>query len=304
LFTWDNDLATDRERVLQLNHKSRFFKGLRELEMEVKVGQQLERYADFSFYIDYEKWFVTFFRERDRENNPIPIKISRGEENIFIWCFFLAIAQIAIDDDEDNPYDWVKYVYIDDPVSSLDEHNAIKVAHDLTRLLSDSNDKLRVTISTHHVLFYNVIANQLRKKAFKYFLEKGADPKTYLLESLESIPPFHHLSTLIELDKVQGSRELNIHHFNMLRCVLEQTAGFLGYESWDMCLKPKEGGSERAFHKRVLDLQSHADYVVFESSKITEEMRSVFRAIFEDFRRCFPFNPDLFIKETNGAPKP
>ncbi len=39
LFTWDNDLATDRERVLQLNHQSRFFKGLRELEMEVKVGQ-------------------------------------------------------------------------------------------------------------------------------------------------------------------------------------------------------------------------------------------------------------------------
>ncbi|MFM9082209.1 MAG: hypothetical protein ACKOTE_19170, partial [Opitutaceae bacterium] len=30
------------------------------LEMDAKIGQQLERYADFSFYIDYENWVVTF----------------------------------------------------------------------------------------------------------------------------------------------------------------------------------------------------------------------------------------------------
>ena len=177
LFNWDNDLTNDRERVLKLNRESSFFDGLSSLEMDVKIGQQLERYADFNFYIDYEDWFVTFFRERDKENNPIPIKVSRGEENIFIWCFFLAIVQIVIDDDEDNPYDWVKYIYIDDPISSLDEHNAIKVAHDLTRLLSASRENLRVAISTHHVLFYNVIANQLRKKAsIKFYLTKGEEP--------------------------------------------------------------------------------------------------------------------------------
>ena len=47
------------------------------------------------------------------------IKVSRGEENIFIWCFFLAIVQLALDEAE--AYKWVKYVYIDDPISSLDE---------------------------------------------------------------------------------------------------------------------------------------------------------------------------------------
>ncbi len=54
------------------------------------------------------------------------IKVSRGEENIFIWCFFLAIVQLVLDGAE--AYKWVKYVYIDDPISSLDEHNAIAVA--------------------------------------------------------------------------------------------------------------------------------------------------------------------------------
>ena len=33
------------------------------------------------------------------------IKVSRGEENIFIWCFFLAIVELALDDDGTGPYD-------------------------------------------------------------------------------------------------------------------------------------------------------------------------------------------------------
>jgi hypothetical protein len=294
LFTWDNDLENDWERRLMMNRDSTFFDGLSSLEMDVKIGQQLERYADFNFYIDYEESFVTFFRERDKDNNPIPIKVSRGEENIFIWCFFLAILQIVIDNDEGNPYHWVKYVYIDDPISSLDEHNAVKVAHDLTDMLTGTRDDLRVVISTHHVLFYNVVANQLRKKASKWYLTHGDAPLTYRLEPLGSVPPFHHLSTLVELAKVQDTGDLNTQHFNMLRRILEQTAAFFGYESWDECLKPKAGESEKAFQKRLLDLSSHGDYLIFQSSKIDEKMRSQFRAIFEQFRTNFPFNAALF----------
>ena len=63
-------------------------------------------------------------RRADRRGDGI--KISRGEENIFIWCFFLAILQLALDGAE--AYKWVEHVYIDDPISSLDEHNAIVVA--------------------------------------------------------------------------------------------------------------------------------------------------------------------------------
>jgi len=303
LFSWDNDLENDWERILNLNSDSSFFDGPKKLAMEAKIEEKLERYVDFGFYIDYDEWFVTFFRERDKENNPIPIKVSRGEENIFIWCFFLAIVQIAIDDDEDNPYDWVKYIYIDDPISSLDEHNAIKVAHDLIHLLSTSGDHLRIVISTHHVLFYNVIANQLRKRAsFKFYLAKGPDPETYILEDWENVPPFHHLSTIVDLCATRDNGELNSHHFNMLRRVLEQTAAFFGHESWVECLRPREGESEKAFQKRVLDLNSHGDCVVFESSTINDEMRSAFRTIFEEFRRSFPFNPAWFPPASATVP--
>ena len=92
LFYWDNDLDNDTERVIKLNSSSRFFSGLNELEMESRIRPLLHRYADFDFSIDYENSSISFSRNEllsgtlQRVDN---IKISRGEENIFIWCFFL-----------------------------------------------------------------------------------------------------------------------------------------------------------------------------------------------------------------------
>ncbi|MFR0657308.1 anticodon nuclease, partial [Pantoea sp. SIMBA_079] len=75
------------------------------------------------------------------------IKVSRGEENIFIWCFFLAVVQLAMDP-EIEAYRWVKYLYIDDPISSLDEHNAIAVANHLAQLLKRPESSIKTVISS------------------------------------------------------------------------------------------------------------------------------------------------------------
>lgn len=188
LFSWDNDLDGDSKRVLRLNKDSKFFKGLEELEMENRIRPFLHSYTDFDFEIDYKKWEVVFKR---RINNPEYdenildteqertivkkfIKVSRGEENLFIWCFFLAIAQLAIDGAE--AYKWVKYIFIDDPISSLDENNAIKVGHNLVQLFRRKDHNLKVIISSHHALFFNVIFNELRGTKFKpCFLAKIGD---------------------------------------------------------------------------------------------------------------------------------
>ena len=89
------------------------------------------------------------------------IKVSRGEENIFVWCFFLAVAQLAVDGQE--AYGWVRYLYIDDPISSLDDNNAIAVASHLAQLLKGADGSIRTVISTHHHLFFNVLCNELSK---------------------------------------------------------------------------------------------------------------------------------------------
>ena len=45
LFTWDNDLDGDSERVLKINSASRFFAGLETLEMESRIRPFLHRYT-------------------------------------------------------------------------------------------------------------------------------------------------------------------------------------------------------------------------------------------------------------------
>lgn len=112
LFVWHNDLEGDKDRHLTINEKSTFFNGLRELALDESIASYLSRYADFDFDVDYDKWVVTF-RKGDSER----IKISRGEEKIFIWCMFMAICERVID--RHPSYEWVKYLYIDDPISSL-----------------------------------------------------------------------------------------------------------------------------------------------------------------------------------------
>src|SRR5690606_2041644 len=91
LFSWDNDLENDRGRVLKINSESRFFNGRGEMEMDNRIRPLLNRYADFDFRIDTANWEISFSREaQDGDTTAVVdhIKVSRGEENIFIWCFF------------------------------------------------------------------------------------------------------------------------------------------------------------------------------------------------------------------------
>lgn len=305
LFSWDNDLENDRHRVLELNDDSRFFEGLRELEMETKVGKFLERYTDLSFYINFDRRIidretgaqgtlrpaVMFFREREENGDPKPIKVSRGEENIFIWCFFLAIVQLVLD--RETAYNWVRYIYIDDPISSLDEGNAVMVAHHLAQLLKDPPGQLRVVVSSHHVLFFNVLCNEM-KKPRKYLLTRDRKGHGYTLQNTDSTPFLYHLSSLVELNEAETTGEVFTHHFNMLRRVMEQTASFLGYEKWEECIKPEPDDPNHTGYKRIIDLMSHGDYSLYEPREMMPENKEHFSRAFRQFINTHPFNKALF----------
>ena len=295
LFQWDNDLNNDSTRVLKINSTSHFFDGLAELEMETRIRPLLNRYADFDFHIDIDQWAVSFSR-----GVPTPkgfrteddIKISRGEERIFVWCFFLAIVQLVLDGAE--AYGWVKYVYIDDPMSSMDNNNVIAVAHHLTQLLTTANDGPKVVISTHHVLYFNVLCNSFRKKAYRYFLRHGATRQDFALVDTSATPFLHHLATLAELHNAQTSGRLYTYHFNMLRRVMEQTAGFFGLNKWEDCIPVTENDPDGTFRKRLIDLMSHGDYALYEPHEMMDENKQHFRRIFDGFIHAYPFEPKLF----------
>ena len=291
LFHWNNDLDNDCDRRLMLNANSRFFAGLVELEMDNRIRPLLQRYADLDFRIDTDEWTVRFSRTVDGQviDN---IKVSRGEENIFVWCFFLAIMQLALDGAE--AYRWVKYVYIDDPISSLDEHNAIVVANHLAQLLKRTDSKLKTVISTHHTLFFNVLCNELGK-ARKYFFNKNTNGSGYALrEETGDTPFFHHVAALAELYQAAQEDRLFTHHFNMLRTILEKTASFHGYKNFSVCIKKQDDDPDGILHTRLINILSHGNYSLFEPREMLEENKGYFRKILYEFLNRYPFNPDLF----------
>lgn len=299
LFYWDNDLANDRERVLKFNSNSRFFAGLGELEMDTRIRPLLNRYADFDFKIDTVEWEVSFSRMVEMAGTTVPIddiKISRGEENIFIWCFFLAIVQLALDEAE--AYKWVKYIYIDDPISSLDECNAVMVAHHLAQMLKDAPNRIRVVVSSHHVLFFNVLCNEMKKPRM-YFLtrQKQTGSQTFKVQETDSTPFLYHLASLVEMYHAQKSGALYTHHFNMLRRVMEQTAAFFGYAKWHDCIKPEADDPNETIYKRVIDLMSHGDYSLYEPREMMPENKEHFGRLLKQFVTLHPFSPALFPED-------
>jgi len=291
LFYWDNDLEHDAKRVLRLNRNSHFFDGLQELEMENRIGPLLARYADFDFLIDYDTWEIIFFRDRDADGAPISIKVSRGEENIFVWCFFLAVAQLAVDQEDGSPYAWVRYLYIDDPISSLDDNNAIAVASHLAQLLKTTNGRIKTVISTHHHLFFNVMCNEL-SNAVKGFLSKEGDH--FRLTDTGDTPRYHHVALLKQLHEVAKSGEIYTYHFNILRCILEKTATFHGFRSFSACINQDSDDSDGILHARLINVLSHGNYSLYEPQMMLPENKEYFRKILRDFMANYRFNPELF----------
>ncbi|HOP41021.1 MAG TPA: AAA family ATPase, partial [Geobacteraceae bacterium] len=211
--------------------------------------------------------------------------------NIFIWCFFLAIAQLAIDGHE--TYNWVQYIYIDDPISSLDENNAIAVAAHLAKLIKGQN-RVKVVISSHHTLFFNVVGNEM-SNAQRYFLSK--EPDGYYLRDTSHTPRFYHVAMLKELHEVAKSGRLYTYHFNILRSIMEKTATFHGFDHFGKIIKPDPEDQDGTLHYRYVQLLSHGNYSLFEPVEMMEENKQIFRKILNDYMSNYRFNPDLFPED-------
>lgn len=307
LFVWNNDLEYGTTRILQLNKDSKLFTGLQDLEMETRIGKLFQNYVNINFIIDYDNYTVSFSRsilnKEGNEETIENIKISRGEENLFIWCFFIAICEIAIDqvnsDDNTGAYNWVKYIYIDDPISSLDENKAIAVACDLANLIRDikkEGSKIRTVVSTHHSLFFNVMFNELKNttKHKAYYLHSNS-LENYSLQDTGDVPFFHHIAIISELKQVVDSGDIYTHHFNTLRSILEKTASFFGYDKINKCI---QGLDDEILFERALNLFSHGKYSIYDPREMGTDNKDLFKKILDGFLDKYEFYlPEIFSEE-------
>lgn len=301
LFSWDNDLTNDLDRKLLLNRNSRFFAGFQELALEEKIFFHLEKYTDFDFKINYESQEVRFSRNeiytekgQQKTKRIDNIKISRGEENLFIWCTFLAICELSIDKEDGSRYDWVKFIYIDDPISSIDDNNAIALASDLGKLLRRAKDKIKIAISTHHSLFFNIMSNEIKKYSHKtYFLYRNNQTNFYQLQTTGDTPFFYHVAMLKELKDATEAIPPRVYtyHFNVLRSIMEKTSSFFGSEDFSVCMS---GLADREMFSRALNLLSHGQYSIYEPQKMLPDTQRIFRDVLNAFLQKYPFQlPNL-----------
>ena len=206
---------------------------------------------------------IRFSIERGDENEEKNIKISKGEESCLIWCVFYSLLEQVVEtlniaepsDRETNQFDELKYVFIDDPVSSLDENHLIELAVNIAELIKSSQSDLKFIITTHNPLFYNVLYNELGLKQ-GCLLRKNEDG-TFEFDEKEgdSNKCFsYHLFLKHTLEEAVNTNNIQRYHFTLLRNLYEKTANFLGYTKWSDLLPD----DKQVYYSRVINFTSHS----------------------------------------------
>lgn len=188
-----------------------------------------------------------------------------------------------------------KYIYIDDPISSLDDNNVVALACQLSALLKDC--KIKTAISTHHTLFFNVMYNELRKESTaSRFLSFDKETSKYIVKATGDTPFFHHVALLKELKKVADNGKIYTYHFNVLRNVLEKTAAFHGFDNFSDCIKREDDDLDDVLFARMVNLLSHGNHSIFNPLEMVEDNKEIFRNILNRFLENYKFNDKLFTE--------
>lgn len=280
LFYWDNDLEGDSEYKLKIQPNSFTDWVLRDQGQDQNIITAFQHYAGDKltprFNEEYKitneegtevtiKAFseVTFSLERGDNTRLGNLKISKGEESNFIWSIFYTLLDQVINalnvtepgNRETQQFDQLEYVFIDDPVSSLDENHLIELAVNLAGLIKTCQSDLKFVIATHSPLFYNVLYNELNSKAC-YLLERLEDGTFTLVEKQgDSNTSFsYHLYLKQVLEQAIANNQVQRYHFTLLRNLYEKTASFLGYPRWSELLPD----DKQTYLNRIIQFTSHS----------------------------------------------
>lgn len=266
LFYWQNDLARDVEPklIIQPNAFTRW--ALAEQGQDQSITTTFQHYTSEKLTPHFSPDFssVSFSFERGNTQREPNIKISKGEESNFIWSVFNALLEQVISelnipevgDRSTDVFNNLKYVFIDDPVSSLDENHLIELAVNLAGLIKSSQSTdLKFIITTHSPLFYNVLFNELNSKAC-YMLERLEDGGFTLTEKHgDSNKSFsYHLHLLQTIEQAIAHQKVERYHFTLLRNLYEKTASFLGYPKWSELLPD----DKQLYYSRIINFTSHS----------------------------------------------
>ena len=268
LFYWDNDLEKDTDRKLVIRPNAFTDWVLEDEGQDRNIITNFQHYTNDKLTPCFNEGYneVSFSIEGGNEERIDNIKISRGEESCFIWCVFYSLLKEVVEvlnvsepeNRSTNKFDDLEYIFIDDPVSSLDENHLIELAVNIAEVIKSSDynlNKLKFIITTHNPLFYNVIYNELKAEAgsilikyedgtFKREEKKGDSNKSFS----------YHLFLKQTIEEALDSGTVQKYHFTLLRNLYEKTANFLGYPQWSDWWP----NDRRTYYNRIIQFTSHS----------------------------------------------
>lgn len=273
LFYWDNDLKEDTNRKLIIRPNGFTNWVLIDQGQESNIIKHFQHYTNDKLTPLFNKEYneISFSIKAGNEESVDYIKISKGEESCLIWCVFYSLLEQVVEvlniaeslDRGTDQFNDLKYVFIDDPVSSLDENHLIELAVNIAELINSSQSELKFIITTHNPMFYNVLYNELelKKKNRKgreccYLLDKKDDGTYELIGKLgDSNKNFsYHLHLISVLQEAVDGNRIEKYHFMLLRNLYEKTANFLGCTQWSDLLPD----DKKTYYNRVIQFTSHS----------------------------------------------
>lgn len=301
IFIWQNDSANEGSPIqldIRKSSLNKFHASLSEDDIREKLNRYQPSYR-FEF-INHENpedgiQSILFFYEEADVDDPnniskIPIKVSRGEERIFVWCFFLALFEVEGWADKQS-----SHFFIDDPVSSLDDHNIFITASTLFDLIEENFEKRKLIITTHHIGFFAILADWLTKgekasrfkKQAKVCMLSTKDGEISLEKSNNDVF-LYHLRLLQLLEQAQASNQVKAFHFALLRQALENIASFLGVAQFGYVLR-QIGINDEEKSANIINTLSHKKVYYFQSDELTSDSREMFDEVFNKLKERYNF---------------
>lgn len=337
LFTWDNDLENNSEHHLLINQKSSLIQGLAGYNFSDKLRKYLHIFTDIDFDFHYDKNneeipdYVVFSKRvkntvklngvlNEIEDDVENIKISRGEERLFVWCFFRCILDQVIGGND--AYKDIEYIYIDDPMSSLDDNNVIAFAQQLYSVIRQQLKlevdaqragkvdfrRIKFVVSSHHALFFHTMLHGLMadRKLGRYYLSRDKQKDRVVLKGMSDNTPFYYnVAMMSEIKKAIESDKLYTYHFTVLRSVMEKIKEFFGHRDFTIILEgikykgetyDKTAFSQEElteFYSRVVNVLTHQGSM-FTPTLMNDDNKELATAIFNHLVDKYQFVlPDL-----------
>lgn len=332
LFTWDNDLENNTDHHLLINQNSALIQGLAGSNFSDSLRKYLQVFADIDFEFHYDEEnpeipdYVVFSKKikkkkmengqlKDIESEVENIKISRGEERLFVWCFFRCIIDNILGGND--AYKNIEYIYIDDPMSSLDDNNVIAFAEqlysvirrqikqeiDASRAGKEGFRRIKFVVSSHHALFFHTMLHGLSadRKLGKYYLSRNKETDRLVLKSMSDSTPFYYnVAMMSEIQRSIKTGKLYTYHFTVLRSVMEKIKEFFGHNDFGYIL---EGITYRGdvlqqdelaeFYSRVVNVLTHQGSM-FSPTLMNDDNKELATTLFNHLVKKYQFIlPDL-----------